>query len=672
MRWIFYRLKKIVLKIYHFVSPFKDDRLNLFLLASLAVIVIYTFRLLSLTVLDGKKWILLVEKQFQGYVRISSEKGEILDRNFTPLAVSEKAISIYIRPPEIKKPLLFEKIIAGDEGVISEYAKLKDLSVEKILPLLSPLSSTVTPLDIDSAFKKKYIVVKINGKKKKIPFVWLKKGINCSVSDISRAISLALNIYYTLSGENRFEKRYPDLIGYVTEYKRVYPYSVASEVVGITNNEGEGLSGLEYLLEKKKIIAGNTVVLEGEKDARGKVYLGENAVKFLSKQKGNNVVTTIDGNLQYIFEKTIKEYGERWHPKFINAVLLDVHTGDVLAAASYPFYVYGKKKTKKFLSLLNPRFITEPYEPGSVMKPITLAAALSEGVVNVNSVISCPADYKVGDKTFHNEFHGKDVRIRAWEVIEYSDNVGIIKIAQKLGKEKLYKYLKLFGFGNKTGIMLPGESPGLLKDWHKWRDVEFATIAFGHFISVTTLQLAAAYAALVNGGYYVKPRILKEVVDDKWNVVKKFPIEKKRIIPEKVSKTMRRVLTMVVEGGTGTATKMKNFYIGGKTGTALVYDPKIKAYNKSKITASFVGAFPMTNPEYVLAVTVNEPKVPKNMLWASKIAVPIFKDLAERVLLYERLAPDKKNYTLLSNGTIISEDINADFILKNGLADKQK
>jgi len=135
---------------------------------------------------------------------------------------------------------------------------------------------------------------------------------------------------------------------------------------------------------------------------------------------------------------------------------------------------------------------------------------------------------------------------------------------------------------------------------------------------------------------------------------------------------MRRVLTMVVEGGTGTATKMKNFYIGGKTGTALVYDPKIKAYNKSKITASFVGAFPMTNPEYVLAVTVNEPKVPKNMLWASKIAVPIFKDLAERVLLYERLAPDKKNYTLLSNGTIISEDINADFILKNGLADKQK
>ncbi|SMP14247.1 cell division protein FtsI (penicillin-binding protein 3) [Desulfurobacterium pacificum] len=672
MKWFLYRIKETILRTYHFISPFKDDRLNLFMLASLVVMVIYLIRLFSLGVFDGKKWISLVERQFQGCVRISSEKGEILDRNFTPLAVSEKVVSIYVRPPEIKDWLLFEKIVRGDNKVISEYAERKKSSPEKLLSLLSPLSSTITLSDLEAAFKKKYIVIRVDRKEKKIPFVWLKKGINCNVSDISKAISLALRIYYTLSGENRFDKRYPDLIGYVTEYKRVYPYAVASEVVGVTNAQGDGLSGLEYILEKKKIIAGNTIVLEGRKDARGKVYLGENAVKFLSKQKGNNVVTTIDGNLQYIFERIIKEYGEKWHPKFINAVLMDIHTGDVLAAASYPFYIYGEKKTKNFLSLLNPRFITEPYEPGSVMKPIVLAAALTEGVINVDSVISCPADYKVGDKVFHNEFHGKDVKIRAWEVIEYSDNVGIVRIAQKLGKERLYKYLKLFGFGNKTGIMLPGESPGFLKDWHKWRDVEFATIAFGHFISTTTLQLAAAYAALVNGGYYVKPRILKEIVDDKWNVIKKFPIKKKRIIPEKVSKTMRRVLTMVVEGGTGTATKMENFYIGGKTGTALVYDPKIKAYNKSKITASFVGAFPMTNPEYVLAVTVDEPKVPKNMLWASKIAVPIFRDLAERVLLYERVAPDRKSYTLLSNGTIISKEINTDFILKNGLADKQK
>jgi cell division protein FtsI (penicillin-binding protein 3) len=665
------KLKELVLRLYNFIRPFKDDRLNLFLFVSLLLVIIYVGKLYLLTFSQREFWIDLVEKQFAGVIKISSERGKIFDRNRALLAASEKVVSFYVRPTEIKDRELFKRIILRERNVLEEYARKKDLSYEKVKDALRVFEN-ISREDIDAAYKKKYTIVKKDGKVIKVPFVWLKKGISCSRKEAYRAVRMALNIYYLLSGEDRFKKEYPDLLGYVTEFKRVYPYATGSVIVGLTNRSGEGLSGLEYLLEKKKVITGDTITLSGEKDTRGRVYLGNEARLFLSKQKGNNVVITIDGNLQYLFEKTVRKFGEKWHPNFINAVLMDPYTGDILAAASYPYYEYGEKRGKKFLSELNPRFITTPYEPGSVIKPITLAAAINEGLVTADTVFFCPATYQVGKKTFKNEFHGRDVKLRAWEIIQYSDNVGIIKVAQLLGKEKLYEYFKAFGFGEKTGIELPGENPGKLRYWKKWRDVEFATLSFGHNIMVTTLQLAAAYSALVNGGIYVKPRLLLAIVDDKGRVIKRFPVVKKRrVISERTSEVMRRVLTMVVEGGTGTGTRFENFFVGGKTGTALKYDPKIKAYNKQKITASFVGAFPMTNPRFVLAVTVDEPKVPKRELWASKIAVPLFRELAERVLLYERVAPDKKEYRVGKDGAIFCTEINKGYLLTNGLQKKK-
>ncbi|RUM43433.1 MAG: penicillin-binding protein 2 [Desulfurobacterium sp.] len=665
-------LKELILRLYNFIRPFKDDRLNLFLFISLVLVVIYVGKLYLLTFAQREFWVDLVEKQFAGVIKISSERGKILDRNGALLAASEKVVSFYVRPTEIKDRELFKRILLREKEVLEDYARKKGLSYEKVDNALKVLKA-VSLKDIDTAYRKKYTVVKKDGKVIKVPFVWLKKRVSCSPKEAYRAVRVALSVYYFLSGEDRFKKRYPDLLGYVTEFKRVYPYATGSVVVGVTNRSGEGLSGLEYLLEKEKVITGDTIVLSGEKDTRGTVYLGSEARLFLRKQKGNNVVTTIDGNLQYIFEETVKKFGKKWHPNFINAVLMNPYTGDILAVASYPYYEYGEKKGRNFLSKLNPRFITAPYEPGSVIKPITLAAALNEGLITADTVFFCPANYQVGNKVFHNEFHGRDVELRAWEIIQYSDNVGIIKVAQLLGKEKLYKYFKAFGFGEKTGIELPGENAGKLRHWKRWRDVEFATLSFGHNIMVTTLQLAAAYSALVNGGVYVKPRLLLAVVDDKGRVVKRFPVLKeRRVISERTSEVMRKVLTMVVEGGTGTGTRFENFYVGGKTGTALKYDPKIKAYNKRKITASFVGAFPMTNPRFVLAVTVDEPKVPKRELWASKIAVPLFRELAERVLLYERVAPDKRECRLEKDGCVVCSDVNGELLFTDGLARSEK
>ena len=664
-----FALRNSIQRFYRFIKPFKDERLNLFFLMSVLLVFIYGYRIFDLSYFKGNYWIEKVKNQFYGVIKLSPPRGSILDRNGTVLAASEKVISFYVRPSEVKDWNLLKEIILRKDAVLNRYSALKKIPVERLRELLSPFSE-ITEKDLESAYKKKFTVIKKNDRVIKIPFVWLKKRLPLSVEESARAVRVALRIYYTLSGENRFRKEYPDLLGFTTEYKRVYPYAVGSTVVGITSPFGEGLTGLERFLEKRNLIIGKVLKLSGSKDARGRVYLGTNAAVFVTKEKGNNVELTIDGNLQYIVEKVISEYGEKWHPLFINAVLMDPNTGEILAAASWPFFNYEDPKEG---GPLTPRYAVTPYEPGSVMKPLVLAAALNEGLITPNTVFYCPARYKVGDKVFKNEFHGRNVKLRAWEIIQYSDNVGIIQVAQLLGKEKLYKYYRAFGFGQKTGVELPGESPGILRNWKKWRDVDFATLAFGHNISVTTLQLAAAYSALVNGGIYYKPTFLKAVLDDKGRIIKRFePVAERRVLSEKVSKEMRRVLTMVVEGGTGTATKFVNFYVGGKTGTALRYNPKIHGYDKSKINATFAGAFPMTNPKYVLVVSVVEPKVQKNMLWASKIAVPIFRDIAERVLLYERVAPDKKEYFIDSNGCIESRDINQSFTFKNGLQQKKK
>ncbi len=668
MKLLFY-IKEAILRVYVFVKPFKDERLNLFFLMSILLVLIYSYRIFDLSYFKKDYWIEKVKNQFAGIIKLSPPKGSILDRNGTVLAASEKVISFYVRPSEVRDWSLFKSIILRDGSVLKEYSQQKKVPVEKLKELLSPFSS-ITEEDLDRAYTKKFTIVERSGREIKVPFVWLKKRLSLGVEESSTAVKVALKIYYTLSGENRFRKRYPDLIGFTTEYKRVYPYAVGSTVVGITSPFGEGLTGLERYLEKKGLITGKTIEVCGSKDARGKVYLGTDATVFVTREKGRNVELTIDGNLQYIVEKTISEYGEKWHPEFINAVLMNPNTGEILAAASWPFFNYDDPENG---GPLTPRYAVAPYEPGSVMKPFVLAAALNEKLITPNTVFFCPAHYKVGNKVFKNEFHGRDVKLRAWEIIEYSDNVGIIQVAQLLGKKKLYNYYRAFGFGQKTGVELPGESPGILHFWKKWRDVDFATLAFGHNISVTTLQLAAAYSALVNGGIYYKPTFLKAVLDDKGRIIRKFtPVAERRVLSEKVSKEMRRILTMVVEGGTGTATKFVNFYVGGKTGTAQRWNPKLHAYDRTKINATFAGAFPMTDPKYVLVVSVVDPKVPKNMLWASDIAVPIFRDIAERVILYERTAPDRKEYFIDKNGCIESRDINQDFTFKNGLQQKKK
>ncbi|WP_457567427.1 peptidoglycan D,D-transpeptidase FtsI family protein [Desulfurobacterium sp.] len=630
MRKLYYYITNFLNRIYYFVKPFEDDRLNSFLFISFFLVILFVVRLLNLSYFDKNKFLSFLRKQYTGELTLRSERGEIFDRNGIPLAVSKRKCSFYVRPELIKDKKLFESIF------------LKTFANQ----------TGITERDFNKAFSKD------------VKFTWLKKNVDGNLKEFRREASRVIKEYFERSRQPK--PKLFDIVGVMPEYDRVHPYDVGSTLVGVLDSAGRGISGLELYLEKKKIILGDKVVIPALKDARGNLYVNDPDALFLSYKKGNNVVLTIDANIQYIVEKTIEKYARKWHPDFINVVVMNPKTGDIVAAASYPFYKYGKKRGRHFVSEINPRFISAPYEPGSVIKPFVLAAAMNEGLVTPMTPIKAPASYRVDDKVFHNEFHGENVTLAAWEVIEYSDNVGIIKIAQKLGKKRYYKYLKAFGFGQKTGIEIAGESVYPLRNYKKWKNVDFATLAFGHNIMVNTLQLATAYCALVNGGYLYKPRIIAKIINDKGDVIKEFPaIRVRQVIKSRVSRQMRRVLATVVEGGTGTNTKMENFYIGGKTGTAVKYDPRIRAYNRNKITATFAGAFPLTDPDFVMVVTVDEPKVPRDKLWASDIAVPVFREIAERILLYEREKPDKYRYFFVGN-KMEKKPINQDFPYKKG------
>ena len=653
MKFLYYEIRNFLYRIYLFIGLFNGKRLNIFFTLSLLIVLVYGFRLVNLCITNRDYWLKVAGNQYKGILRLSSERGEILDRNGALLAASERVYSIYVRPLDIKDKKLFLEIVSGNKNLFEKFANKDGIANERI----EILRNTIAKLGLNDNLGPIL--------QSKRHFVWLKRDVNINRKTLNRDISYILKIYYTFSGENPYKKDLPDIIGAIPEFTRVYPYMVGSTVIGTTNRNGKGLSGLEYYLEKNGIILGKEFYIKGKRDAIGNLYINTpTADTFLAHKKGNNVVTTIDGNIQYYVEKTLESYAKKLHPKFINAVLMNINTGEVIAAASYPLYHYSERRNKNFLSEVNPRFITDPYEPGSVIKPIIMAGAINDNLITPETIIKCPRHYRVDDKVFHNEFR-KDVKLKAWEIIKYSDDVGIVKVAQKLGKEETYRYLKAFGFGNKTGIELPGESPGVLRNYKNWRDVDFATISFGHDIMATTLQLAAAYCTLVNGGYYVKPRLLMGIENDRGNMIKEFQSIRRRVISKGTSETMRRILSTVVEGGTGKATRFLNFYVDGKTGTSRKWEGG--RYSRKRIDATFVGAFPGTRPKYVLAISVDEPKLKRNMLWASKIAVPIFRDIAERVILYERLTPDRKLYTFTSNGTLVARNINANFPYKDGI-----
>jgi cell division protein FtsI (penicillin-binding protein 3) len=533
-----------------------------------------TCRAFYLQILKHEEMIKRAEKQHQRIVPLTPARGAIMDRNGTPLAVSVEMDSCYAEPRHIQD-------IAGTAAVLS--------------PMLG------TP--------KQEIARKISNAKN---FVWLERRMTPEMATRIKNMKLRG-------------------IGFVKENKRFYPnVEIAAHVLGFTGQDPNGLEGIE--LKYDGIILGNTGYMITERDNLGRDIAVKSTV-IKNASPGKNVILTLDKNIQYIAEKELAKAVTENRAKGGMALVMESDTGKILAMANFPTY-NPNAYSRYTLAQMRNRSVADSFEPGSTFKIFVIAAALEEKIVKPNDMFNCENGvYKVADRIIHDDH--PHPRLTVSDVMKYSSNIGAAKIGFKLGDERLSRYLRNFGFGERTGIDLPGESPGNLKK--RWYGVDLATISFGQGVSTSAMQLASAVSSIANGGNLMKPYLVERILDDSGRETQKFePQVVRRVVStETAHKVARMMETVTNEGGTGTKAAVEGFRVAGKTGTAQKVDSLTRRYG-AKRTASFVGFIPADKPKLTIVVIVDEPQGSK---YGGVVAAPAFHSIATNSLAYLNIIP---------------------------------
>ncbi|MFH0933227.1 MAG: penicillin-binding transpeptidase domain-containing protein [Nitrospirota bacterium] len=414
-------------------------------------------------------------------------------------------------------------------------------------------------------------------------------------------------------------------LGFMNEAKRIYPKGkLASHIIGSVGVDNQALEGIELQFDRYLKTRGGKVFFE--RDAGGRT-LSSGVDK---EARGNNIVLTIDEGLQGIVEKEIEKAMLQWRAAAATAIMMDPFTGEIFALANRPSYDPNNPGRAKDFEKRN-RSITDCFEPGSTFKIVVGIGALEAKIVKPHSLFDVSKGaIEVGGKTIH-DVHKYGV-LTFKEVIQKSSNVGSIMIGMRLGKERIYKYAKLLGVGEKTGIDLPGEVSGWIQPPERWSGTSLGAIPIGQEVAVTPLQILRAYSAIANGGSLVKPHVVSEIISPEGNVLFSFmDNERKRILSPKTAEIFREILKSVVEGGTGEKASIEGDEVAGKTGTAQMIDPKTKRYSREKYVSSFVGFVPADKPRFALIVVVYEPK---GQIYGGVVAAPIFKDIANQAFSY--------------------------------------
>lgn len=431
-------------------------------------------------------------------------------------------------------------------------------------------------------------------------------------------------------------KENPKLRGTLKEKKRVYPKQrLAAQLIGFVGIDNIGLSGLElaydeYLRGKK-----GRVITEG--DPEGKELYG--ALRELDPGiDGMNITLTIDENIQYVAEREIEKQIDKYHAMSGMCIVMDAKTGEILALASKPDFDPNSYQASA-QKMWHPYFL-DPFEPGSTFKVITVAVALEEGVITTETMLDAKESIKVGGRVIENS-HPTDWpsrQISLSKMLEESVNTGVVQVGLKLGKEKLYKGIKNFGFGQRTGFGLWGESRGIVNHWKDWYKPDIAMITFGQSIAVTPLQMLSAFSAITNDGIMLKPFLLKAIESIDGSFVQVYKArERGRAISSKVAKEVKKLMRNVVVLGTGKPAQVKGFGVCGKTGTAQKVIPGGRGYLKDHYIASFIGFAPYDNPRLITLVIIDDPK---GKYWGSTVAGPVFRDVMEYALRYLNVKPD--------------------------------
>jgi cell division protein FtsI (penicillin-binding protein 3) len=532
------------------------------------------FRAFHLQIMTGKTYKNLAEKQHNKTLQLYPERGIIFDRNGEKLAASILADSLFADPSKI-------------DNVDEAAAQLAAVTGQP----------------------KKMIAQQIAKSKN---FCWIARMISPAQSEQVKSLKME-GVYL------------------IQEPKRFYPNKdLAGQLIGFVGMDSNGLEGLEMRYDS--YLRGEAEKIFWGRDARGKkLYLPERSVTG-KKDEQLSLVLTLDSRIQYAVESNLKEAVLRTRARGGFIIVMDPRTGEILAMANDPPFnpnIYSNATADNKRN----KAITDCFDPGSTFKPFLVAAAIEEGVVKESDTFYCEnGAYRVANATFHEANRKRHGVLSVREILKYSSNIGAVKVSEKLGREKFHRYIRDFGFGQKTNIELPGEIPGLLRPWQNWTQVDTSTVAFGQGISVTAIQLVSALSVIANDGVLMQPHIVKKFVDANGETVKEFtPTAVRRVISADTARRMTTMLTNVVgeQGGTGKNAALVNVDVAGKTGTAQKFDFARKRFSSERVRTSFMGFFPAESPRFVMLISIDEPQLHK---WGGEAAAPVFKSISQQII----------------------------------------
>jgi cell division protein FtsI (penicillin-binding protein 3) len=545
---------------------------------------------------DGPEWRDMAEKQRQRRLHIEPKRGTIYDRNGASLAVSIEVPSVSADAAEL---------LRGVDGEAAQEATLRDASAR-----------IGKALSLDAAD----VYAKLASRRR---FAWIKRRISGDEAEAVRDLGDPKRQAHPVHG-----------LTIEGEGHRYYPgRELAGPLLGFVAPDAQGKDGLELSLDED--LRGKVEEMHGLRDRSGRlIFEGGGEGQAL---QGDDIVLSIDEGIQHVAEREIEAAMHTYETKGGSLVVVDPFSGEILALASVPGY-NPNDYTESAADDRRDRTVTDRFEPGSVMKPFLMAGALAAGTLKPTDSINCEHGvYQIGGVTIHDT-HLNDT-LTPTQVLAKSSNIGALKIGLELGEPALYATYRRFGFGEPTGITLPGEASGVLRPKGRaWYDAETASASFGQGISVSTLQLAMAMSAIANGGRLLEPILVKKVTDGRGETIRESSVHVRReAIPPGVARTVAEMLTAVTEdGGTAIEAAIPGYRVAGKTSTAQKVDPTTGKYSTEKYTAVFVGFVPVDHPRLVVAVVLDEPMIGH---YGGDLAGPVFRRVAEASLRYLGVTP---------------------------------
>jgi cell division protein FtsI (penicillin-binding protein 3) len=512
----------------------------------------------------------MAAKQHRETIALPAPRGTIFDRNGEVLAIGEQATTVYADPQQVRSPRAVATAAAQTLGI-----------------------------DGDALYER---LVARRGS-----FLYVERK-----ADATKAAALV--------------KRHLAGLFFYPEERRTYPQaSVASHVLGYAGVDNKGLAGLE--LQFDKVLSGKPGSETIVRDPFGQAI---DVVAERPERAGRDVFLTLDQTIQANAELTLRQAVSKWHAKSGTAIVLDPRTGDVLAMAVAPGFDANRfGQTAPAVS--RNRAVTDVYEPGSTFKLMTVAGVLSDGLVTPNTSFVLPYSIHVADRVVHDAEERGTETMSVARILAQSSNVGAITLAERLGRDRLYNWIRRFGFGQRTGIGFPGETPGFVLTPDHWSGSTIGNVPIGQGIAVTAVQMAAAYGAVANKGVWVQPHLVDHV---QGHPRRKTHV--RRILSRTIAAELNAMLQNVVTEGTGAYAAVPGYKVAGKTGTAQKPDSH-GGYASNRYVASFVGMVPASNPRLVILVAVDEPQ---GAIWGGVVAAPAFAQIASYDLQYLEVPPD--------------------------------